>query len=287
MVSSTYDCVVGPRIVVHFHPGWGFGEATVLYAIAATGVYRSQWETGTSNGGLTARLGGDRWESESRIFDGRYDNADAADRPVYGSWNRRDDPFGASPRFGSAYLRLRSEVTARATFCWPGSVYGPAALGGPERLDELCRLADRGVLVRSELPDPAADLPLEDPLNDYVEAQVHGGLSIVRDVEALVLDPTDREAHVEVIDRLGCPVLTHPGYRVTADAIDPDRLPRPGLGRAGARAGRRHHSGQAGSCVEIEEPRCAGGQVAVALPGTVRPARMTIVQPVNKQPRRH
>ena len=194
----------------------------MLGAIAVTGVYCSQWVTGTSNGGLTARLGGDRWEWESRIFRGRYDSADATDRPIYGSGNRRDDPYGASPRFGSAYFRLRPEVTARATFCWPDSVYHPEAIGGPEKLEELCRLADRGVLDRSLLADSAADLPPGDPLDDYVEAHVHGGLSIARDVEALVLDPSDREAHAGVLDQIACRVLIHPGYRVSADAIDPD-----------------------------------------------------------------
>ena len=118
------------RIALHFHPGWAFGESTVLDAIAASGVYRSQWETGTSNGGLTAFPGGNRWRWESRLFEGRYDEADAADRPVYGAWDRHDDSYGAAPRFGSAYLRLRPEVSDRATFCWPDSVYDPQATGG-------------------------------------------------------------------------------------------------------------------------------------------------------------
>lgn len=212
---------MAPRIVLHFHPGWGFGGGTVIEAIAATGEYRSQWQTRTSNGGLTAYPGGDRWAWESRIFEGRYDAAAAADRPVYGAWNRRDDPYGASPRFGSAYLRLRAEVSARSTFCWPDSVYGPSAVGGPERLDELCRLADAGVFDPGVATGAATDLPLDDPLNDYVEAHVHGGVVIARDVEALVLDPGDREAHDDVLGSLGCPVEEHPGYRVTADAIDP------------------------------------------------------------------
>lgn len=71
------------------------------------------------------------------------------------------------------------------------------------------------------LPEGATDLPLDDPLNDYVEAQVHGGLVIARDVEALVLDPTDRDAHAGVLAQLDCPVEEHPGYRVTAQGIDP------------------------------------------------------------------
>lgn len=212
---------MSPAITVHFHPGWGSGESTVIEALAATGVYRSQWETGTSNGGLTAHEGGDRWRWESRIFHGRYDSAAAADRPVYGAWNRRDDPYGASPRFGSAYLRLRPEVVDRATFCWPDSVFAPEVVGGPERLHEICDLADSGLLDERRLPDSAADLPLDDPLNDYVEAHVHGGLDLGRDVEALVLDPSDRDAHVDAIGRLGCTVEVHGGYRVRAEEIDP------------------------------------------------------------------
>lgn len=102
--------------------------------------------------------------------------------------NRRDDPYGASPRFGSAYLRLRPKAVECATFCWPDSFYDPQAVGGPNRLEELCALADAGVLDASLLPERAADVPLDDPLNDYVEAHVHGGLLIGHDMEALVLD---------------------------------------------------------------------------------------------------
>ena len=207
---------------MHFHPGWGFGDGTVLDALATSGWYRSQWQTGTSNGGLTAHHGGDRWRWESELFEGRYDDSPAEDRPVYGAWNRRDDIYGAAPRFGSAYLRLRPVVNQRATFCWPDSVYQPHAVGGPEKLDELCQLADSRDVDPGILSSAPADLPLDDPLNDYVEAHVHGGLSVVRDVEALVLDPTDREVHAATLERLGCPVEEHPGYRVTADLIDPD-----------------------------------------------------------------
>ncbi|WP_425464527.1 DUF3626 domain-containing protein [Nocardioides eburneiflavus] len=96
---------MSPSMTVHFHPGWCFGDSTVIDALASGGVYRTQWETGTSNGGLTAHPDGDRWRRDSRMFAGRYDSAAPADRPVYGAWHRYDDPFGAAPRFGSAYLR--------------------------------------------------------------------------------------------------------------------------------------------------------------------------------------
>ena len=156
------------------------------------------------------------------MFEGSYDDVPAAERPVYGAWNRKDDMYGASPRFGSAYLRLRLEAIERATFCWPDSVYDPQVVGGPERLEELCELADSRTVDPSDLSVAAADLPLDDPLNDYVEAHVHGGLSVVRDVEAVVLDPSDRETLSETLERLGCAIEEHDGYRMTADAIEPD-----------------------------------------------------------------
>ena len=211
---------MAPAITVHLHPGWGFGDGTVLDALASGGVYRTQWETGTSNGGLTAHPGGDRWRWESRMFEGRYDSAAAADRPVYGAWNRSDDPYGASPRFGSAYLRLRPEVLERATFCWPDSVYEPEAFGEQASLAELCAMADVWAQDRTILHVSAADLPLDDPLNDYVEAHLHGGLVLASDVDALVVDPTDREEHADALARIDCAVEVHPGYRLRAESID-------------------------------------------------------------------
>src|SRR6187402_2202415 len=94
------------QVTVQFHPDWPFRDGMVLESMARDGVYRSQFETGTSNGGLTAHEGGDRWRWESRLFEGRYDAADPTTRPVYGAWNRRDDPYGGAIRFGSAHLRL-------------------------------------------------------------------------------------------------------------------------------------------------------------------------------------
>ncbi|WTJ93120.1 DUF3626 domain-containing protein [Streptomyces sp. NBC_01537] len=59
------------------------------------GVHHSQFVTGTSNGGLTAHPGGDRWRWESRVFGGAYDSAPARQRPVYGALNFRRAAAGA------------------------------------------------------------------------------------------------------------------------------------------------------------------------------------------------
>ena len=97
--------------------------------MARDGRYRSQFETGTSNGGLTAFPGGDRWAWESRIFGGAYDRAPAAERPKYGSLNFRRRAAGGSPRFGSAHFRLKPEMLDRTTFCYPDSFLEPTDFG--------------------------------------------------------------------------------------------------------------------------------------------------------------
>jgi hypothetical protein len=173
--------------------------------MARDGVYRSQFETGVSNGGLTAYPGGDRWRWESRIFGAAYDDSPPASRPKYGSLNFRQRRVGGSPRFGSAHLRLTADALARATFCYPDSAAGPEHFGIAARMSSLVKLAEA---------DDA------DPLDDYIEAHVHGAIDITADVEALVLDPCYRATPVEDgASRLGCPVEWHGGFTVTTAVL--------------------------------------------------------------------
>lgn len=196
------------RVTLQFQPDWPHGQGTVIASMARTGTYRSQFATGISNGGLTAYPGGDRWRWESRLFQGRYDAAAPDARPVYGAWNRRSDPYGAAIRFGSAYVRLRPEVVARSTFCFPDSVHEPTDLGGPELLPHLCALADASGF---------------DDLDECVEAHVHGPVRFAEDAEAVVLDPCFAGTAVEAAaEELGCPLEHHPGFRVRTDDLAPD-----------------------------------------------------------------
>ncbi|MFS8102779.1 DUF3626 domain-containing protein [Lentzea alba] len=186
------------RVTLNFHPGNG-----VLASLARDGVYRSQFETGTSNGGLTAHPGGARWDWESRLFGGAYDNADPADRPKYGALNHRRSPYGGAPRFGSANLRLTEAVLDRTTFCYPDSVFDPVDFGTAQRMS-LIELAD------------ADD---QDLLDNYIEAHVHGPVTL-HDVEALVLDPSFRGTEVEAVaETLPCRVEWHPGFRLSTEEL--------------------------------------------------------------------
>ncbi|MFE2296714.1 DUF3626 domain-containing protein [Streptomyces sp. NPDC059445] len=187
------------RVTMHFHPDRTAGDRPLLVQMADDGVYRSQFVTGTGNGGLTAHRGGDRWCWESRMFAGAYDDAAPELRPVYGALNYRRDPTGGAPRFGSSFFRLSPETLARTTFCYPDSSAEPSSFG----------VADRCSLV--ELAE-AADT---DALDGHIEAQIHGPVGFDRDVEALVLDPSYRGTEVhEAARRLPCPVEWHPGFRL-------------------------------------------------------------------------
>ncbi|MET7478458.1 DUF3626 domain-containing protein [Streptomyces sp. NPDC005648] len=188
------------RITLNFHPDRLVGGLPILQALAQDGAYHSQFVTGTSNGGLTAHPGGDRWRWESRIFGGAYDDADPHDRPVYGALDFRRQVVGAAPRFGSSHFRLTAEALARSTFCYPDSAAEPTDFGVA---------AGMSLIALAEADE-------QDALNDYIEAQVHGGVRLSRHMEALVLDASYRGTPVEAAARrLPCPVEWHPGYRLT------------------------------------------------------------------------
>ena len=187
------------RITLNFHPDRVVAGRLLLERLADGGTYLSQFVTGTSNGGLTAHPGGDRWRWEQRMFAGAYDDAPAHLRPVYGALNFRNKPIGAAPRFGSAHLRLTPAVAGRATFCYPDSCLEPTSFAVAERMS----------LIDLALADQ------QDLLDDYVEAQVHGPVRLDRDVEALVLDPSYRGTDVEsAARRLACRLEWHAGFRL-------------------------------------------------------------------------
>ena len=191
------------RVTLNFHPDRG--EPPILASLASAGVYRSQFVTGTSNGGLTAHPGGDRWRWESRIFGGAYDAAGAEERPVYGALNFRGKAVGAAPRFGSGYFVLSAQTVGRATFCYPDSFLEPESFGVAAAMD----------LVALALADTEADA-----LDDYIEAQVHGPVRLDRDVEALVLDPCYQGTEVEELAaELPCRVEWHPGFRLAVEEM--------------------------------------------------------------------
>ena len=206
MAARSHGGPVDPtlHVTVNFHPARYHRGVPLLRCFADDGEYRSQFVTGTSNGGLTAYPGGDRWAWETRLFGGAYDTASTNERPKVGALNYGCRATGAAPRFGSAHLRLRPRIAARSTFCYPDSCDDPSAFGTGSRMS-LIDLAANGQ---------------RDRLDDYIEAHVHGPLRLATDVEALVLDPCFRDTEVEALARqLPCSLEWHPGFHLHVDEM--------------------------------------------------------------------
>lgn len=196
-------------ITVHFHPDAPVRGRPLLEHLAGDGLYRSQFETGTGNGGLTAWEGGDRWRWEQRMFGGLYDGAAPDQRPKYGSLNYRRRDVGGSVRFGSAHFRLKRSEYPRVTFCYPDSSTEPEHFG----------TADAMPLVSMAFEDaPRRGL---DVLDDHIEAHIHGPLRIGSHIEALVLDPSYRGTAVEAAAQaLPCPLEWHSGFRLRVEELE-------------------------------------------------------------------
>ncbi len=204
------------RVTLNFHPDRETGGRSVIEVLADERVYRSQFETGTSNGGLAAHPGGSRWRWEQRIFGGAYDDAPPGERPKYGALNHRQRTIGGAPRFGSCHVRLAEHVLDRTTFCFPDSTFEPTDFATAEQCD-LVALAD--AFDAQPLSD-RVEAEQGGLLDDYVEAQVHGTIDLTCDVEAVVLDPCYHATSVET-HAAALPVALewHEGRRLPIDEL--------------------------------------------------------------------
>lgn len=205
------------RITLNFHPDPAARGVHILHAMAHDGHYLSQFETGTSNGGLSAHPGGARWRWEQSIFGGAYDDAPAAERPKYGALDHRRRPLGGAPRFGSAHVRLREHMLDRATFCFPDSAMSPTHFATAHRFDLLSHALEHDEAMCQDPDDEERD-----PLDGYVEA--------------LIMDPCYRGTDIEEkAHGLGLPLEWHEGHPRGAAAA----LRLPGTRASSSRARRR------------------------------------------------
>ncbi|MGL6313818.1 DUF3626 domain-containing protein [Vibrio sp. WXL103] len=187
-------------LTINFHPDRLTADSTPLLAAIAQDLrIKSQFETGTSNGGLSAN-GGERWRWEQRVFGGVYDHALNTQRPKYGALNYQCLDVGASPRFGSAHFRLRPHMHQRATFCYPDSYFEPEHFASSDYTQHLIERAEKDQ---------------HDALDAYIEAHFHGDIDLATDVEALVLDPIFRNTEVEILARrLPINLEWHSGFKL-------------------------------------------------------------------------
>jgi hypothetical protein len=203
-------------VTLNFHPDRLLADGRrVDEALLEEGVYRSQFETRISGGGLTAHPGGDRDRWERDLFGGAYDGAPTAERPRYGGLNLLRHRNGACPGFGSCHLRLRPAVLERTTFTWGDSNAEPTEIGVIDAFEPVL-----APLLETIGDWRGAEPALTHDLLHYVEAQVHGVVVLAEDVDAVVIDPSfGGEALVAAAERYGFAAEWQPAIALPLERI--------------------------------------------------------------------
>jgi len=181
-------------VIVHMR------EAT-LPLLVADPVYRSQFETGTSGG----MLGGDRAKWEDIMFGQHYRSSQPHERPKYGCLNMTGDNFGVRVArvYGALFMVLKPDVRVRTTFTDRDSSKsdGSDVATSEHYAHVLLRYSDeelRLVLRIARTTESRIRGAASDSFAQYKEAQIHGPVSIRRDVLALSLPGREAEASAEL-----------------------------------------------------------------------------------------
>jgi len=240
------------KVALHFHPDRPDSSMkSIAEALLEQGIYKSQFETLLSNGSVSAFPGGERDLWEKRIFGGAYHLQGTTDsqRPKYGALNLMLHPDGPAPRFGSCYFLLSPKTSYRCTYTYLDSHQDPLEKGTYEEFDMILAALLEEVFLRDSamgernltpaklinhllvhlekpFPNPASKEPNRN-LNFYIEAQIHGNISLKEDVEGLVADPSFKGTHVGGILEQLClkysiDLYWHSGFVLRADKVPAD-----------------------------------------------------------------
>ncbi|WP_282037866.1 DUF3626 domain-containing protein [Saccharicrinis aurantiacus] len=199
------------QIALHFHPDRIFSEGfNVIDGMLKSGKYKNQFETNISSGSVTAFSGGNRDNWEKDIFSDAYQFAKPSERPKYGSLNLTMTEDGSSPRFGSCYFLVKPEVKERATFTYGDTYESPRELGTIDNFELInaailkdlftrgTALGEKDTNVNDFLKLTNRLLPqtldsrdyrrASKNLDFYIEAQIHGDISLYNDIDSLVVE---------------------------------------------------------------------------------------------------
>lgn len=257
IVRNTFEHAIAKlkkyaRVALHFHPDRpGPTMESVAEALLEQGIYKSQFETLLSNGSVSAYPGGERDVWEGKLFGGAYQISGSTNsqRPKYGALDVMLHPDGPAPRFGSCYFLLSSEVSQRCTYTYLDSHQNPNEKGTYEEFDLILAalfkdaffsnfaIGEKNLTVRKLTNHMLLDLekPFEDPskkqpnrnLNHYIEAQVHGDISLEEDVEILVADPSFKDTHTghtleQICLKYSIELYWHVGFALLVDEVPMD-----------------------------------------------------------------
>jgi hypothetical protein len=240
------------RIGLHFHPDRSDASMkSIAEALLEQGIYKSQFETLLSNGSVSAYPGGERdlWEKE--LFGGAYhlEGITNNQRPKYGALNVMLHPDGPAPRFGSCYFLLSPKVSYRSTYTYLDSHQKPKEKGTYEEFDLIMAALLEETFIREfaigernltpaklihhllfnlekDIEDPASKEANRN-LNHYIEAQIHGDISLREDVEVLVADPSFKGTHIgDILEQIclkySIQLFWHMGFVLKADEVPAD-----------------------------------------------------------------
>ena len=211
------DCLISnilsKPVTVNFHPDrFSNNGKLIIENLLTDGKYLGQFQTGTSNGGRTAYIGGERFLWEQRLFSDAYP-ADTLNRPKYGALNILSYLDGASARFGSCYFILKQSALRRCTFAYGDSSTNPETLctarsfwGVLSAL--LADVVDKNKLLNIEncpLDEAIQILLSNDRISqvmgrnlDYcIETHIHGEVLLDEDIEALYLDASFKDTEIQ------------------------------------------------------------------------------------------
>ena len=207
-VSTLIDRVLFYPITINFHPDrFSNNGKIIIENLIEQGRYHGQFRTGTTNGGRSAHIGGDRFLWEQRIFFDAYPQ-DAVDRPKYGALNLFRYIDGASVRFGSCFFVLKPGIVKRCTFAYGDSSTNPTTLCTSDTFtsiiagmfDEfihkgkvLDHVLDQAVTSKGEvlslLLSPNNELrDLGRNLDYCVETHIHGDILLNEDIDSFYVD---------------------------------------------------------------------------------------------------
>jgi hypothetical protein len=218
-IEKLIDRVLQNPVTLNFHPDrFSNNGKTVIENLLEQGQYHGQFRTGTTNGGKTAFIGGDRFLWERRIFYNAYPD-NSLDRPKYGALNIFKYIDGASVRFGSCYLTLKKEIIDRCTFAYGDSSTNPTTICTSDTF--VCVLADlfrdvqnNGKLLNQIVSSGEETLAIllnksnkvkviGRNLNYCIETHVHGDVWLKDDVDSFYMDESFQETEfAKIADEL-------------------------------------------------------------------------------------
>ncbi|MDX8344970.1 DUF3626 domain-containing protein [Rossellomorea sp. YZS02] len=237
------------QIGLHFHPDRPTStRKNVAGSLLEQGQYKSQFETFISNGKVSPSSGGDRDLWEEDMFGGAYQSEGAlmSERPKYGALNLMLHPDGPSPRFGSCYFLLSPEVSSRSTFTYLDSHQNPHEKGTYQEFDMILAALLEEMFLRdfalgekdltptrfiqhilNDLEHGRKERVTHRNLNHYIESQIHGPISLEKDVEVLVADPSFKDTTVgktmeQMCSKYSIELQWHMGFSLNVDDVPSD-----------------------------------------------------------------